>query len=211
MGQSQVTSTTLRRSTSRSRANLTLTSHTPVFCLAPVRSSSPRSAMGLSPAEAYKPEQRPRELGELRGERPEHREGREWEAVQSRRPPTDRDAGSPRKRGTRRQESRTAPARRYRHYGALLQTNFLRGRLLEWAWLLLLLLLLAVPECLKHRKGWAETSTIQISKDHVSVTENGRCQNRKTEFRETKAISICPTLAMVRETAFGGQGSNKVN
>lgn len=45
------------------RAGLTLTSHTPVFCLAPVRSSSPRSAMGLSPEEARDPEQRLRELG----------------------------------------------------------------------------------------------------------------------------------------------------
>lgn len=42
-------------------ANITLTSHTPVFCLAPVRSRSPRSAMGLSPVEARGPEQRLRE------------------------------------------------------------------------------------------------------------------------------------------------------
>lgn len=45
----------------RRRANITFTSHTPVFCLAPVRSSSPRSAMGPSPEEACDPKKRLRE------------------------------------------------------------------------------------------------------------------------------------------------------
>lgn len=58
-----------RRRLAREARGPTLTSHTPVFCLAPVRSSSPRSAMRLSPGAV-----RARAAAELegaRGERPQ--------------------------------------------------------------------------------------------------------------------------------------------
>lgn len=51
----------------REPRDITLTSHTPVFCLAPVRSSSPRSAM-VCAGQGVRPQLRLRELGR-RGER----------------------------------------------------------------------------------------------------------------------------------------------
>lgn len=39
-------------------------------------------------------------------------------------------------------------------------------------------------------------------KDQVSISEERQRQDRKMGFKETKAVSMCPTLAKARETIF---------
>ena len=124
-----------KRSASGSHANLTLTSHTPVFCLAPVRSSSPRSAMGPSPAETCGLRAAARGAGDCgtreRSTRWTLAGGWLWRA----RGPTSGMPGALGKTNTRRRQRGTTPALCGRYYGALLRTNFISGQLLEWAWL----------------------------------------------------------------------------